>query len=930
MKKFLAMLLAIVMVLPMVLVANAETVTKKPFYGLSWSAVDESQQEYIRKGYTINTLLNSKTKEPRWQLPGVGEDMDQIGKAIAKEMDRLPEGMRQINLNAFGSIFYDRVEDVIYLHEGAERAAKHLEELMKVCKKYNAKLEGIIMDFEYIGLASHYLTTKDYANDPLIFHKIVQNPRYATDVRPLLEERGFQFYPNPTEHTPEIWAANKNSGEEYDVSRAIWDTVMRIRLNKYIDQAIYEPAIKYYPDIIVADYHSQNSYSWLKDMDGNGDPTYLGGNSFYVGNTSNSGTYSTELGNYFTVSGGSYVYQKPDSYSGAVFEADAFHQTLYNANYFKNLLAATPNGNINIWIAEHDYPYGTHVNNTGYWTETLFHLGMLDPNPFLIYMYTPDFKDKPGVYDARMVTISQVLAELTRVAGYSDRKVIPTPADWNLGFVLSGMYANGRNIWRLTPDTTDGLTLESFKVEGTDPTFTYKGKTITFPGGKIIADGEVSPIGTCGYWIETAKDVVPVITTDADRFLEFPAYLEDFESYEAGKKFTASNAKYPDTWVTQTKSKNPAMVIADGDNQLMELTGTTWLVNEKLPANITAGDYYAKNQEWRVTATIPANMGADEEVVLLKYEGSGQAYDDCGFKVANGKVYYDKEGKYVEIPGLDVSAGGKYTFKRVLHFSDEGFTSDYHVLNAEGKAIAGVKGVTVADIQLPVLSITVGCKKLAGKLLLDDYSLNAYGTHADFELYGAKFGMPVEDITKAQNEATAYRLSWQNNTTNAQTTAKVVAEFYEGNNKVSEEILQEMTWAPGCDGVVTGIVEVKDGQSVKLTLLTEEQKLSPDDEVISGTDNTGDNGNNDNNNNNNNTDNNNTGNNTGKKPAGMNIGVIVFIAVAVLGVVFLVVVLVVVKKPAKKAAKVEEVDAPAEAPAEEAPASEETETPDAE
>ena len=892
MKKFLAVLLALVMVVPMVLVANAaEAVTKKPFYGLSWSDVDEGDQEYIRKGYSVSTIIDAKTGRAYFQLPGPITDMDQIAKAIAQEMDRLPEGMRQINLKGFAHIFRQDVEDVIYLDNGAQQAKALLTQLIQKCYEHNAKLEGIILDFEYIGLSSYYLTSKDYTKDPLIFHKIVQNPRYATDVRPLLEERGFQFYPDPTEYTPEIWAVNTQSGEAYDVSRAIWDTVMRIRLNNYLTETVYEPAVQYYPDIIVHDYHSHNSYAWFKEINGSGEYTYLGGNSFYAGNASSTGTYSCELGTHFIADGGAYDYKKPISYVGAVYEADGFNQTLLNINNFKNYLAATPNGNITVWVAEYDYPYGIHTVNTGYWTETLLHIGMLDPNPFMVYMYIPDFENRQD-YDDRMVVISQVLAELTRVAGYSDRKVIQLPTNWNTGFILSGMYANGRNIWRLTPDTTDGLTLEDFKVEGDDPTFRYKGQTITFPGGKMIADGEVSVVGTCGYWIETDKDVVPVITSDADRYEKFPAYLEDFESYEAGQNFTATNAKYPETWAEQTKSKDPAVIIAEGDNQMVELTGTTWLQNKKLPANITAGDYYAMNQQWRVTATLPANMGDGEEVVLLKYSGSAQAYNDGGFKVANGKVYYDKEGKYEEIPNLDVSAGGKYTFKRVLHFGENGFTSDYYVLNAEGKPVAIVKDIPIAKCKLPVATIYLGCKGLTGKLILDDYALNAYGIHSDFELFGAKFGMPVEDATKAQTEATAYRLAWQNSTANAEATAKVVAEFYENGNKVSEQILQEMTWAPGCDGVVTGIVEVKDGQSVKLSVLTEEKKLNNDDETVIGgnADNTpvepadGD-------------------SNTGNKPAGM--GAIVCIAVAVIGVISLVVVMVVAKKSAKKKASQE-------------------------
>ena len=151
-------------------------------------------------------------------------------------------------------------------------------------------------------------------------------------------------------------------------------------------------------------------------------------------------------------------------------------------------------------------------------------------------------------------------------------------------------------------------------------------------------------------------------------------------------------------------------------------------------------------------------------------------------------------------------------------------------------------------------------------------------------------------------------------------TAKIVAEFYEGDKKVSEEVVKELKMAPGCDGVETGIVEVKDGQSVKLTLLTEDKKLNNDDETVIGG-NTGDN-NNDNNDNNSNTGNAGNTGNTDKKPGGISVGVIAIIAAAVVAVIVVVLALVLTGKPKK--AKVKE-----EAPAEEA-ASEETETPDAE
>ena len=56
MKKLLAILLALVMVLPMTLVASAETVTEMPFYGGGWSAVDKTRIDNIYGMCTINTI----------------------------------------------------------------------------------------------------------------------------------------------------------------------------------------------------------------------------------------------------------------------------------------------------------------------------------------------------------------------------------------------------------------------------------------------------------------------------------------------------------------------------------------------------------------------------------------------------------------------------------------------------------------------------------------------------------------------------------------------------------------------------------------------------------------------------------------------------------------------------------------------------------
>ena len=161
--------------------------------------------------------------------------------------------------------------------------------------------------------------------------------------------------------------------------------------------------------------------------------------------------------------------------------------------------------------------------------------------------------------------------------------------------MLTGMYAGGRNIWRITPDVTGGTTLAAFKVKDNDPTFKINGTTVTFPGGKIIKDTAVT-LGSTGYWVETAKNVMPVVTRDADRYAKNPSFVENYESYAAGTVLTASNVANPQTW--EIYPTTGLTVTEQGGNKALALTGSASLKHVKLPKNITAGDSYAKRQAW--------------------------------------------------------------------------------------------------------------------------------------------------------------------------------------------------------------------------------------------------------------------------------------------------------------------------------------------
>jgi hypothetical protein len=137
------------------------------------------------------------------------------------------------------------------------------------------------------------------------------------------------------------------------------------------------------------------------------------------------------------------------------------------------------------------------------------------------------------------------------------------------------MYAGGKNYYRITPDITGGQKKEDYKVaDAADPTFTAKGQTITFPGGKIIEDAVIPEVKSCGYWIETAKDVFPVVTYSENRYEQYPAFLENYESFKADSAFDF-NAATPSGCYEVKKSKDGTakIVAVDGNNVIISTKG---------------------------------------------------------------------------------------------------------------------------------------------------------------------------------------------------------------------------------------------------------------------------------------------------------------------------------------------------------------------
>ncbi len=801
----------------------------KPFVMTNWGGVDEALFSNIRQMPVLQQKLVNGQMVITYKD---STDIKRIAQLMKEEMEGRPEGTRIINGAGLCNTLLHYASDIMYLDSGVAIVRDWMEAFLTEYKAIGGQLDGIALDMEYYDARYWYINTNHFSggtNNRFIYSDIVSNPHYETRLRPLLEERGFKFWPTPSTYTPEIYSIYPQSGDEYAQSREIWDAASQCLMATYQNEAIGDVLLKYYPDAMVNDYRVRDVRGWLKPVGEDGGAYWIGGNRDKMGNASSYNVYSyAPTLSYERLAGADWIYRKTPGYNKAVYEDDPYNMFMWDVNHAKIMYEATPEKKISMWYAAYCYsperPGSTSF--TPYYAESMLHVGLMDPYPFLGFIV--------GNHDGRMETTdeynlalqvaSDILSELTRVVGAEDRKHIELPYTWNSGYILTGMYAGGYNYWRITPDTTDGMTKEAFLIsgEGEDPTFSINGQTVTFPGGEILEDGFISEVGTCGYWVKTATDVIPKVTYAANRYEMTPSFMENYEQYQIGAKYEGTMVRPNLTWEVWAANGAICEIREDPsnpNNKVLALGGLTSLKNVRMPQNITAGDSFAKQQVWELTLTLPENIPADTQMNLLGIFAEDFS-DDTGLQIRAGKVYYDLEGTPTEVPGV-VLTGGTYVIKREVDFRDEAnFLSSYYIYDAEGAVVCEVKNVPILELDLPVNGIGVTINGFANDpVLMDDFKIYPTGLTAEFEVYNADNGIMLEDMTAAQTSNGAYRLSWLN-ATNETATKVVVAAYYDANgNLVKEEVVKTIELTANADGIETGIVEnTVEGQSLKLYL----------------------------------------------------------------------------------------------------------------
>jgi len=832
MKRMITFFLASVMLLSAVFMCSADAkaadAEKKPFYYSNWDSVDSEEFPNIwSKPYFWATRDGDEVT-----VSYGGTTIEDIAKSLKKTFDKHPDNanMRIINITPVERRYLaEMVTDHIYMTDGAKKAAQWMNDFLKEYKRIGGKLDGIASDLEFHHGLNWYLFSEAYnTGDTEVYYDIINNPEYKTKVRPELEARGFKFYPSNDKTKTELYALHPYAGSEYASSKLIWDTVVQNLWREYLNEAFYEPLQKYYPDAVFWDYRAYDSYGWIKDIPETGRNQYLAGNTNKTGTHSSNTAYNYAPWTPWVVeSANSTTYNKPVSHNDAIYENNAFNMTLWEVNNFKHMYAATDNKQIEVDLTHFNYTLmrdssyeeGTTSSGTPYHVEGYFHAGLLNAE-FGGYIIQSEVGDA-AEYQYRMEVVQAIMDELNRLVGYADRKPIEVRTNWNDSFILSGMYANGRNIWRITPDTVSGVSKKDFLVskKNGQVVFYNKGQTITFPKGTVIEDGFIPAVGTCGYWVETPADVVPVITSDTDRYSQYPAFSENFNTYKSRTDFNPDKTEYSHTWETLLLDGASATIKESqnsADNKVLALQGNAYINNITVPKLLTAGDNYATQQGWEVTVRLSALPKGDAEIKLLTAtSGSGT---DNGFRIASGKLYYAQAGKYQAFSDITLATDTEYTLKRTVDYRS--YTGSYYVYDAKGALLAKAENVSLSKLSLPIEKIGFATTKFDDNtVFLDNYKLYAVGVTADFEIYDANTGIEITALNTMQETDTAYRLSWINASDEAKA-YNVVAAFSGG----GKQIVETVTMMPGTDGVATGIVKVSD-KPVMFSLEETEVKL---------------------------------------------------------------------------------------------------------
>ena len=143
------------------------------------------------------------------------------------------------------------------------------------------------------------------------------------------------------------------------------------------------------------------------------------------------------------------------------------------------------------WVSSRDWLWRSAGQNYNLYTEGLFQAAMNGARDLL--WWTDEFTVSTGNRQA----MAAALAELNALIGYENRTpLLRSDVNYTDSYILSGVDAGGRRVYRLTPDPNLGVTI--FNVPGA-VSMQIGSQAVLIPNATLYAPA--NPASTRGYWI---------------------------------------------------------------------------------------------------------------------------------------------------------------------------------------------------------------------------------------------------------------------------------------------------------------------------------------------------------------------------------------------------------------------------------------------
>lgn len=468
-----------------------------------------------------------------------------MAKSIKSELDSRPEGRKNLFI-ANDLLPFNWAENYIYWEKGVEITKMYLKAFFDEYYKIGGELDMIFTDAEQAPGMWH-LGNVANANGVAIedmLAAIAADERYA-QFKSELVAAGYNTDDDDGVELSSIFKTTVSNNYHY------FNNLTQRRTAKYLDEAVYAPAVKHFANVKYSEYGFADSKEWVGVMS-NLHKNYLGGNQLKAGTHSSPVVYGGRK--YFVAR----LYDNINGESHALITADTdFGELLGTVINLRTVAESDKDAKIMPWVSVSD---NEEFINSGYYYEKIFHVGMHNPDPFMFF--GPSSDPTPA---------TAALDELNSLVAYKDRKSLnteqivlesdttppagaETPGYWvasktpivNAKYVLSGIYAGGRNIWRITPDT-EYVSKENFLVSTAPLKFKVDDVTVEFPQGEIINTGD-NALGV-GYWVTTPEGIMPEVTYDGEKET-FAAKIEFRDSDNGAVIENLSKAKNADAVVT--------------------------------------------------------------------------------------------------------------------------------------------------------------------------------------------------------------------------------------------------------------------------------------------------------------------------------------------------------------------------------------------